>query len=383
METYQEFIQNILETRGRFACGDKYHERHHILPKCMDGTNDEDNLIDLFAREHFEAHRLLALENPDNDKLVYAWWMMSHIGRVEITAEEYQESKEAFDKINHGENHPNYGKHHSEESRNKISESISGESNPMYGVHRYGEYAPYYGKHHSEETRKKMSETQKERLKDPKNHPNYGKSLSDETRNKISQSVKEAMKNEEVLEKIRKPRPSMQGEGNPNYGKHLSKEQKEKMLKGFQKKCSGKDHPNYGKHLSEETKRKISEANKNPSEKTRRKMSKSAKARCTDEWKEKMRNFRKGVPLTEEHRQHIISGCLRGSNNPSARSIVQLNKEDNHIIKQWEYATLASNELGIDLSLIIRCCKGKAKTAGGFNWEYAENYQNNITLKES
>ena len=61
----------------------------------------------------------------------------------------------------------------------------------------------------------------------------------------------------------------------------------------------------------------------------------------------------------------------------------KLNKEDNHIIKQWEYATLASNELGIDLSLIIRCCKGKAKTAGGFNWEYTENYQNNITLKES
>ena len=63
--TYEEFINNILETRGRFACGDEYHERHHIVPKCMDGSNDEENLIDLFAREHFEAHRLLALENSD------------------------------------------------------------------------------------------------------------------------------------------------------------------------------------------------------------------------------------------------------------------------------------------------------------------------------
>ena len=72
-ETYEQFIQNILNTRGRFACGDEYHERHHIVPKCMDGGDEEENLIDLFAREHFEAHRLLALENPDNDKLVYAW----------------------------------------------------------------------------------------------------------------------------------------------------------------------------------------------------------------------------------------------------------------------------------------------------------------------
>lgn len=71
--TYAEFIQNILNTRGRFACGDEYHEQHHIVPRCMNGTNDEENLIDLYAREHYEAHRLLALENPENEKLVYAW----------------------------------------------------------------------------------------------------------------------------------------------------------------------------------------------------------------------------------------------------------------------------------------------------------------------
>ena len=27
METYQDFINNILETRGRFNCGDEYHEK--------------------------------------------------------------------------------------------------------------------------------------------------------------------------------------------------------------------------------------------------------------------------------------------------------------------------------------------------------------------
>ena len=55
---YEEFINNILNNRGRFACGDEYHERHHIIPRCIGGTDDYNNLIDLYAKEHFEAHRL-------------------------------------------------------------------------------------------------------------------------------------------------------------------------------------------------------------------------------------------------------------------------------------------------------------------------------------
>ena len=76
--TYEDFIQSILNTRGRFACGEEYHERHHIIPKCLDGTDEEDNLIDLFAKEHYEAHKLLALENPEIYSIQYAWNMMSH-----------------------------------------------------------------------------------------------------------------------------------------------------------------------------------------------------------------------------------------------------------------------------------------------------------------
>lgn len=54
--TYDNFIQNILLERGRFNCGNEYHERHHILPKCLGGTDDKENLIDLYAKEHFIAH---------------------------------------------------------------------------------------------------------------------------------------------------------------------------------------------------------------------------------------------------------------------------------------------------------------------------------------
>ena len=37
-----------------------YKEAHHIVPKCLGGSNEHDNLVDLTAREHYIAHILLA-----------------------------------------------------------------------------------------------------------------------------------------------------------------------------------------------------------------------------------------------------------------------------------------------------------------------------------
>lgn len=186
--TYEEFIQNILETRGRFACGEEYHERHHIIPKCLGGTNDEDNLIDLFAREHFIAHRLLALENPENDKMIYAWNMMSNLKKEDrqITAKEYEEVRIAFCKTISGENNPFYGKHHSEETREKMRKNhadFSGKNHPNYGISRYGKDNPNYGNRYSEETRRKISENHADMSGE--NNPMYGKTHSEDARIKM------------------------------------------------------------------------------------------------------------------------------------------------------------------------------------------------------
>lgn len=111
---------------------DEYHERHHIVPKCLGGTNNEENLIDLYAREHFEAHRLLALENPDVKGLTYAWWCMSVVTnkdtmeRYQITANEYEEAKKAYAKIQSE-------REISEATRQKISNTMSGRK---YSVER-------------------------------------------------------------------------------------------------------------------------------------------------------------------------------------------------------------------------------------------------------
>ena len=158
--TYEKFINNILETRGRFACGDEYHERHHVIPRCMGGTNDEDNLIDLFAREHFEAHRLLALENPDNDSLIYAWHMMSIVkdknqDRYEVTSEEYEEAKILFSK---SLSNLMKGKPKTELHKQKIRDSNKGKHN------HHGKNNPRYGKRGiTEEGAKRIAESNKKR----------------------------------------------------------------------------------------------------------------------------------------------------------------------------------------------------------------------------
>ena len=71
--TYNDFINDILVSRGRFGIPKgEYKERHHIIPRCTGGLDEEDNLIDLTAKEHFIAHMLLAKENITNESLVYA-----------------------------------------------------------------------------------------------------------------------------------------------------------------------------------------------------------------------------------------------------------------------------------------------------------------------
>lgn len=64
-----------------------------------------------------------------------------------------------------------------------------------------------------------------------------------------------------------------------------------------------------------------------------------------------------------------LSKATSGSNNPSARAIRQLDLQGN-IIEEFSYATLAAKKYNLDLSGIIKCCRGKNKTCGGYKWEY-------------
>lgn len=55
------------------------YETHHIIPKCMNGTNDVDNLVLLTIREHYIAHKLLYRIHPEICGLLKAILIMSNI----------------------------------------------------------------------------------------------------------------------------------------------------------------------------------------------------------------------------------------------------------------------------------------------------------------
>ena len=69
---YQKIYNNLIESRKKLnrSKRDSYFENHHIIPKCLNGSNDKDNLILLTAREHFIAHWLLIkIAKNKNEKI--------------------------------------------------------------------------------------------------------------------------------------------------------------------------------------------------------------------------------------------------------------------------------------------------------------------------
>jgi hypothetical protein len=69
---------DLLIERSRNRTLDGYVEKHHIIPKCLGGTDDKENLAILTPEEHFLAHQLLIKLNPGHRGLVYAVQMMTH-----------------------------------------------------------------------------------------------------------------------------------------------------------------------------------------------------------------------------------------------------------------------------------------------------------------
>lgn len=68
---YKKIYDQII-SRSKTRALDGYFEKHHIIPKCMGGSDDENNLAKLTYREHFLCHKLLCKIYPGNLKLIYA-----------------------------------------------------------------------------------------------------------------------------------------------------------------------------------------------------------------------------------------------------------------------------------------------------------------------
>lgn len=81
---YQKVYSNLIErarTQNRVRSSEVYYESHHIVPKCMGGSNKKENLVLLTAREHFICHWLLTLIYPEHRSLIFGFWAMCHMDR--------------------------------------------------------------------------------------------------------------------------------------------------------------------------------------------------------------------------------------------------------------------------------------------------------------
>ena len=148
-------------------------------------------------------------------------------------------------------------------------------------------------------------------------------------------------------QKISDNHDNVSGENNPMYGK------------------TGENSPLYGKPRSELTKQKISEALKGKE--------------FSEEHKQNLSKAKMGKPHTEETKQKMSETrkekqLAKGKNNPQAKRVVQYDLGGN-LIRIWDYAKQVTEELGIDNSNIIKCCRGKQKSAGGFVWKYADEIE--------
>jgi hypothetical protein len=90
-KNYEDYI-NYVKTLNRSKSKDVYYEEHHILPKCIGGNNNKENLILLTPREHFLAHYLLSKIYNDT-KIKKSFYLLSNVNNRIISSQYYKNIK--------------------------------------------------------------------------------------------------------------------------------------------------------------------------------------------------------------------------------------------------------------------------------------------------
>jgi hypothetical protein len=163
---------NLLIERSKNRIPDSKTETHHIIPRCMNGTNDSTNLVELTPEEHFLAHLLLMKIYPANRSLVFAAHMM---GATRHNNKVYGWLKKQY--INSCTGIPKSEEHKKnlrKPKKNYISKKGIPTGRKTKGStgmipwnkgkeHMVGENNPAFGKLWNDEKRNKMSSTNKGR----------------------------------------------------------------------------------------------------------------------------------------------------------------------------------------------------------------------------
>lgn len=152
VNVYYSIIKNRLDNPV-----EGYVERHHIVPKSEGGTDNDDNIVALTAREHYIAHLLLAKIYNDYKMYSAVVYMQCKTKRqkrdFKFNSHLYEQIRKEFS-IKNSEAHKgkpswNKGRKLSEATKAKISNSKRGQQSWMKG------------KHHTAEAKAKISAVRK------------------------------------------------------------------------------------------------------------------------------------------------------------------------------------------------------------------------------
>ena len=250
----------IGQTTNKKGFNGRYRESGEGIEKVYNHykwKKDHDKSYNVHLLNSIEKYGFNAFEVDEKFDIAYSKEELNKLEYMYIEIYECRNINKGYNNRYGGDN----GKL-SEEQKHKLSELLSGEN------------SPWYGKHHTEESKKKMSEKLKERWED------------EEYKQYMSEKLKEKWKDEEFKQRMSKItkerwkdkefRQSMTGENHPLYGVPCSEERKRKIGEGNKGKTrteeqkrklselfSGENHPWYGKHHTEETKKKMSKSHKN------------------------------------------------------------------------------------------------------------------------
>lgn len=113
-ENYKNLYDSLIQHRKCFKIITNksdpkyiYHERHHIVPKSIGGSDNEENIVNLYGYEHFIAHKLLMYIYADTSqkvKMAAAFWRMCYCKRdhkyhLDKTSKEFHKERQFAMKI--------------------------------------------------------------------------------------------------------------------------------------------------------------------------------------------------------------------------------------------------------------------------------------------
>lgn len=132
---YLKIYNTLVETRQqtRDSKQESNYEIHHVLPRCLGGSDESTNLVKLTYREHYIAHWLLIKIYPNEPKIYYGFLCMLRDphGNRKLTSrmvETIKTNYSAFQKWNWTINNPM----HKDDIKRKFSERMK-KNNPNKG----------------------------------------------------------------------------------------------------------------------------------------------------------------------------------------------------------------------------------------------------------